>query len=113
MKIANILDICEANEISLKVVGDNLKVVSKAGRLSDEIKLLLKDNKATIIEMLRASHSDADDQIPAVYTGDPAATYALSSPSNACGLCISWTRAPPAIIWLRPTPSTATWTQTH
>lgn len=78
MKIANILDLCEANDISLKVVGDNLKVVSKAGRLSEEIKLLLKDNKSTIIEMLRASQLDEDDQIPAIRSADPATEYALS-----------------------------------
>jgi amino acid adenylation domain-containing protein/non-ribosomal peptide synthase protein (TIGR01720 family) len=78
MNITHILDVCEANEISLKVVGDNLKVVSKAGRLNDDIKLLLKNNKATIIEMLRASQSDDDDRIPALYSGEPDADYALS-----------------------------------
>jgi len=79
MNVANILDICEENEIALKVVGDNLKVVSKNGKLGDEIKVLLKENKSHLIEVLKSSEQLPEDNIPCVYDSSLEQDFQLSS----------------------------------
>lgn len=70
MSVSKILDLCAENEISLQVVGDNLKVVSKGGKLNNELRLLLKENKPDLIELLKSASNDASDRIPAIYKSD-------------------------------------------
>ncbi|KQV30526.1 non-ribosomal peptide synthetase [Massilia sp. Root335] len=70
MHILEALSYCRARSVELKLDGDRLKLVGDKAAIDDKLLALVKEHKAGLIELLRASRDDgAGAQVHAVAAG--------------------------------------------